>query len=146
MPTSGDRPDGDRCCVDTSVAVAALDAAHAAHTVCRDLVRERRPSLAGHAAFETYSVLTRMPGPLSVDAPTAADILAQVFPNVRWLAPEHAAGLLVRCGVIGITGGAIYDALVAEAARTNGCVLFTRDQRARRTYDLIGVDYEQVGP
>ena len=60
--------------VDTSVAVAALDAAHTAHAWCRDAVVTHRPALAGHAAYETYSVLTRMPGDLAVDPPDAAAI------------------------------------------------------------------------
>lgn len=51
--------------VATSVAVAALDAAHAAHTPCHAAVVERRPRLAGHAALEAFSVLTRMPGAMA---------------------------------------------------------------------------------
>ncbi len=139
MPTSV-----DRYAVDTSVAVAALDAGHAAHGMSREAVQLHRPGLAGHAAFETLSVLTRMPGPLAIDAPTATDIIARVFPTVHWLEPEAARSLLVRLGPVGITGGAVYDALVGEAARLNGCRLLTRDQRARRTYDLLGVDYEMI--
>lgn len=140
MPTSP-----DRYAVDTSVAVAALDAAHAAHEPCRRAVQLRRPGLAGHAAFETFSVLTRLPGRLSIDAPTAADLVHRVFPLVYWLAPEAAHQLLARIGVVGLRGGAVYDALVGEAARVHGCVLLTRDMRAQRTYDLLGVHYEMVG-
>jgi predicted nucleic acid-binding protein len=139
MPTSG-----DAWAVDTSVAVAALDAGHAAHTMCAAAVRSLRPSLAGHAAWETFSVLTRMPGQLAVDAPTAAAVINRTFPLIHWLAPEHARVLLGRLGTIGLVGGAVYDALVGEAARTNGCRLLTRDLRARRTYDLLGVSYEFV--
>jgi predicted nucleic acid-binding protein len=140
MPTSA-----DSWAVDTSVAVAALDGSHAAHDICREAVRAHRPALAGHAAFETFSVLTRLPGPLSIDAPTAQRVIATVFPNICW--PEHAAvtTLLQRLGVIGVTGGAVYDALVGEAARASARRLLTRDLRARRTYDLMGVDYELVG-
>lgn len=135
----------DRHAVDTSVAVAALDEGHAAHAVCRNAVVLHRPSLAGHAAFETYSVLTRMPGALTIDGPTATEILRKVFPVVSWLDVEQASGLLARCGPAGIIGGAVYDALVGEAARLDDRVLLTRDQRARRTYDLLGIEYELVG-
>lgn len=140
MPTSA-----ERYAVDTSVAVAALDSAHAAHHVCRRAVQSRHPGLAGHAAFETLSVLTRMPGQLSIDASAASDIISRVFPVVHWLGSEASAKLLSRLGVVGITGGAIYDALVGEAARIHGCVLLTRDMRARRTYDLLGVEHEVLG-
>jgi predicted nucleic acid-binding protein len=130
--------------VDTSVAVAALDRGHAAHAVCAAAVRSVRPVLAGHAAWETFSVLTRMPGQLAVDAPTAADVIGRTFPAVCWLAPDAAQDLFVRLATIGIVGGAVYDALVGEAARTNGRRLLTRDLRARRTYELLGVAHEFI--
>lgn len=135
----------ERYAVDTSIAVAALDAGHAAHVPCRSVVRQHRPVLAGHTAFETFSVLTRMPGPITVDAPTAASIMARVFPDVVWLDHDSATSLLARLGTVGVVGGSVYDALVGEAARANGYRLLTRDHRARRTYDLLGVDYELVG-
>ncbi len=137
MPTNA-----ESVAVDTSVAIAALDATHAAHATCRSAVVTLRPALAGHAAFETLSVLTRMPGPLRVDAPTATRIITTVFPTVLWLGGAEATSLLQRLGPLGITGGAIYDALVAEAARAHDARLLTRDHRARRTYDLLGVHYE----
>jgi len=43
------------------VALAALDPTHEAHPACRRAVIDLRPALAGHAVFETYSVLTRLP-------------------------------------------------------------------------------------
>ena len=137
MPTSA-----DLFAVDTSVAVAALDGSHTAHGACRAAVIEQRPWLAGHAAFETMSVLTRMPGQLNVDPPAAAAAVNGMFPGVAWLGADAAVDLLSRLGKIGIGGGAVYDALVGEAARTNARTLLTRDLRARRTYDLLGVAYE----
>jgi hypothetical protein len=107
-------------------------------------VRSIRPALAGHAAWETFSVLTRMPGQLAVDAPTAAMVIGRTFANVCWLAPDAAQALFARLGPIGLIGGAVYDALVGEAARTNGCRLLTRDLRARRTYELLGVAHQFI--
>ncbi len=132
--------------VDTSVAVAAVDAGHSAHAWCRDAVRDLRPALAGHAAFEVYSVLTRLPGSLAVDPVDAAALLDRVFPRVVTLTPEETERLRRALPVIGIGGGAVYDALVAQAAFVNGCRLLTRDLGARRTYDLLGVDYHHIGP
>ena len=40
---------------------------------------------------------------------------------------------------LGIAGGAVYDALVALAAKERGAALATRDARARNTYDAVGV-------
>ena len=144
MPTNA-KPAAQRWAVDTSVAVAAVDASHSAHQLCRRVVVERRPGLAGHAAFETYSVLTRMPGALAVDSSTASTLLDRVYPVVHWLKPDAVQPLLARLGQVGIVGGAVYDALVGEAARVNDCTLLTRDLRAKRTYDLLGVTYELVG-
>ena len=142
MPTSG----SDRFAVDTSVAVAAVDSTHAAHAACRTAVQRDRPALAGHAVFETFSVLTRMPGALGVDAPTAAEVLNRVFGEVVWLGPEASAALRNRLATLGITGGAVYDALVGEAARVNDRQLLTRDRRAISTYRLLGVPYRLVEP
>ena len=136
MPTSV-----ERYAVDTSVAIAALDASHAAHSQCLRIVREHRPVLAGHAAFEVFSVLTRMPGQAAIDSPTAGELIRRVFPERVWLSDDACASLADRMGTLGIVGGAVYDALVGEAARLHGRTLITRDLRARRTYDLLGVAY-----
>ena len=40
---------------------------------------------------------------------------------------------------LGIAGGAVYDALVALAAKEHGAALATRDARACGTYDALGV-------
>ena len=142
MPTSAESV---RFAVDTSVAVPALDAGHAAHPECLGAVRSLRPALAGHAAFEVHSVLTRMPGGLALDAPAAADLVARVFPEVAWLSAAQSTGLLRRLGRAGVSGRAVYDALVAEAARTHGRTLLTRDRRAVPTYELLGVTHRLVG-
>lgn len=131
--------------VDSSVAVAALDGAHVAHEECREVVRRLRPALSGHAAFEVHAVLTRMPGSLRVDAPTATSLISRVFPQVLWLGEAQAADLLGRLGQLDIRGGAVYDALVGEAARVNRCILLSRDLRAARTYERLGVEFEMVG-
>lgn len=129
---------------DTSFAVAALDESHDAHVTCRDLARSRRPVLAGHAAFETFSVLTRLPGALRPSPATVGTLLARAFPSPCWLSALQHDELMDRLGTIGTEGGQVYDALVAEAARVHGRTLLSRDLRARRTYELIGVDHEFV--
>jgi hypothetical protein len=86
-----------------------------------------------------------MPGPLNIDSATAAKAIAQAFPDACWLKPLDSTRLLARLGVLGILGGAVYDALVGEAAARAGRRLLTRDTRATRTYDLIGVEYILVG-
>jgi predicted nucleic acid-binding protein len=40
---------------------------------------------------------------------------------------------------LGIAGSAVYDALVALAAKEHQAALATRDARAQGTYDAVGV-------
>ena len=141
MPTV----DSDARAVDTSVAVPALDASHAAHRACRSAAMRYRPALAGHAAFETFSVLTRLPGAARVEASTASrDPSVWPFPSGAGSLPEQHEALIDRLAELEIVGGTVYDALVAEAARVDGRILLTRDERARRTYERIGVRFEIV--
>jgi predicted nucleic acid-binding protein len=131
-------------CVDTSVAVAALDPSHQAHVEARDVCRRRRPALAGHAAFETLSVLTRLPGSARVDMATAVEVLGRAFPDRCFLSAAQQRSLVARLPELGSVGGMVYDALVAEAARASDRVLLTRDRRAVPTYAAIGVVFELV--
>jgi predicted nucleic acid-binding protein len=134
----------DRWACDTSVAVAALDPNHEAHAACRKELIQRRPALAGHAAFEAHAVLTRLPLPLRLRPEQASHVLARAFPEPCWLDASATAELWSRLGELGLTGGATYDALVAAAAHANGRRLLTRDRRAERTYRAIDVDYQFV--
>jgi len=139
MPTSA-----KSWCVDTSVAVAALDASHDAHEACRTAAQRRRPAIAGHAAFETYSVLTRLPGAGRVRPLVASAAIAAAFPSRCWLTGDQHDALIDRLAQLGIEGGMVYDALVGEAARKSGRRLLTRDARALRVYDLLDVSVELV--
>jgi len=146
MPSSaeGSSTDRQRVAVDTSVAVAFLDAAHTAHRVCVEALDGRSAALAGHAAFESLSVLTRLPGPAQVTVGDAAAALEAAFPEPCWLSPDQQSQLLVTLGRTGIDGGAVYDALVGEAARVADRTLLTRDRRAIATYEFLGVPYVLV--
>ncbi|WP_102145642.1 type II toxin-antitoxin system VapC family toxin [Mycobacterium hubeiense] len=129
---------------DTSVAVAALDPAHEAHPACRRALVKLRPALAGHAVFETYSVLTRLPLPLRLSASQASAVLAAAFPGDCWLNAAETRRLRERLASLDIVGGSVYDALVGQAAVTNHRTLLTRDRRAERTYRSLGVEYRFV--
>lgn len=91
----------------------------------------------------------------------------RLHPPIRWQGPRPSvptAGQLLNCvpgsvntrpsplvlsssrtrkpdtlSRLGIAGGAVYDALVALAAKEHGAALATRDARARGTYDAVGV-------
>ena len=133
--------DAERWACDTSVAIAALDPSHEGHAVSRRALLRRRPALAGHAAFETYSVLTRLPLPLRLRPEQAVQVLTSAFPEPCWLDGDGTGHLWSSMAELGVVGGAAYDSLVGAAARANGRRLLTRDRRAERTYRSVGVDY-----
>lgn len=142
MPTSGDRP---QVLIDTSVAVALAVAGHEHHQATRKAIGGRSCGLAGHAAFETFSVLTRLPPPLRRTPAAVARLLANNFPGSRFLSAQGAQRLYAGLAGLGIAGGATYDALVAAAAAEHGLLLVTRDRRAAETFRALGADFELIG-
>jgi predicted nucleic acid-binding protein len=142
MPTSDRDPD---YLVDTSIAVALVITDHPGHDVVFDALGARRLGLAGHAAFETYSVLTRLPPPLRRTATAAIRLLEVNFPQSRFLSAEAASEVLSLLAPAGIAGGSVYDALVGYTAKTHGVMLATRDERARESYRALDVQLEFIG-
>ncbi len=134
--------DSPELLVDTSVAVALVVADHEHHGPTLRALGAKRLGLCGHAAFETYSVLTRLPPPARRTPAAIARLLAQNFPHSRFLGSRAAAALLAGLEPRGIAGGSVYDALVGAAAAEHGFVLATRDQRALDTYRALDVRVE----
>jgi predicted nucleic acid-binding protein len=140
--------DADRAEVlllDTSAAVALVVEDHEAHAATLEALRGRRLGLAGHAWFETYSVLTRLPGGLRRSPADVAALLAHDFPAPAFLAEEVAAALGPELATMSISGGAVYDALVGAAARQHGQSLVSGDARARPVYEALGVHVRLTG-
>ncbi len=128
--------------LDTSAAVAFVVADHSAHESTWRTLSHRSLGLAGHAWFETFSVLTRLPGASRRDASTVVALLDDNFPETRFLDSEATADLTSVLAPAGIAGGSVYDALVAKAAQVHGLPLASRDRRARDTYRLVGAEVE----
>jgi predicted nucleic acid-binding protein len=128
--------------VDTSVAVALVVADHDHHEDTFQALRGRTLGLAGHAAFETFSVLTRLPPPARRTPATVAHLLAKTFRETRFLGPGAAASLTAALGAAGIAGGSVYHALVGAVAKEHRLTLATRDRRAMEVYRLLEVDVE----
>jgi predicted nucleic acid-binding protein len=141
MPASGSGP---QLLVDTSVAVALTVADHDHHETTSRALGSRRLGLSGHAAFETFSVLTRLPPPARRTPSAVAHLLAVDFPHSRFLGAKAAAALFGDLHLLGIAGGAVYDALVGATASEHGLTLATRDRRALETYRLLEVRVELV--
>ena len=134
------RDAGPEFLVDTSVAVALSALDHEGRAATLPVVSGRRIGLAGHAAFETYSVLTRLPGSARRTPMAASRLLAANFPHSRFLSRAATAGLLAKLAELGVSGGAVYDAMVGATAVESGVPLLTRDRRALATYRALDVD------
>lgn len=95
--------------------------------------------------LETYAVLTRLPPPHRAPSDLVVAFLKQRFKAAPLALPGIAqAALLEQISASGLTGGAIYDALIGATARHAGATLITRDLRAARAYDVVGAKYEYL--
>jgi len=144
MRTDTDADERQVALLDTSTAVALVVEDHEAHVATLDAVRGRRLGLAGHAWFETYSVLTRLPPGLRRSPADALRMLARNFPASGFLGEAEAADLGGDMARLGISGGAVYDALVGAAARQHRLPLVSADTRARPVYEALGVEIELI--
>jgi hypothetical protein len=125
--------------------VAGFATWHEAHEVAHGLVRER-PFVPAHVALETYSVLTRLPPPHRVPAKVAGDFVGRVIEGRILVPPDDVFDEVIRLAARQqISGGAIFDAFIALTVLRNGATLSTRDRRALRTYEAVGVSYELLG-
>lgn len=130
---------------DTSVAVAGFAEWHEWHAAARRSLR-RGARLVAHSALETYSVLTRMPPPNRVAGEAVRDFLDRSFPDPYLiLRPPDQRSLVARLVEIDVTGGAVYDGLIALTAASVGASLVTCDRRAGETYRRCGADLEVLG-
>lgn len=141
MPTRGRRLDA---LVDTSVAVALLVEDHEHRLAALATVGARSIGLSGHALFETYSVLTRLPVPNRRSPEVVARLIRDNFPVNRHLSPEATDALLNKLVPANISGSSVYDALVAAAALESGLPLLTCDRRALLVYRALEVPCELI--
>ncbi|MBX7159748.1 MAG: PIN domain-containing protein [Acidimicrobiia bacterium] len=132
--------------VDTSVVVPALLASHTEHERCR--VAAAGCSVPAHVLVEAYSVLTRLPSPHRLRPEVADTLLARWFPADKVLVVPAALQRAVpaRLRASGVSAGAVFDGLVALTAAAHDRQLLTRDIRALRTYEAIGVSYRVLEP
>ena len=144
MPTDTDAEELEIALLDTSTAIALIVEDHEAHAAALEGVRGRRLGLAGHAWFETYSVLTRLPAGLRRSPADVGRLLAHNFPASGFLGEAETVALGSELARLGVSGGAVYDALVGAAARHHGRRLLSGDTRARRVYEALGVEIQVI--
>lgn len=130
--------------VDTSVVVAAFASWHEGHQAALAALAQG-PDIPAHVLVETYSVLTRLPAPHTAPADVVTAFLEDRFRRAPLTLPAEAwIRVLTRAARGGVTGGAVYDALIAATVHHAGARLLTRDRRATKVYEEFGVPYELV--
>jgi toxin FitB len=76
----------------------------------------------------------------------AAAVLGERFPGKALTLPAaRRRSLLSTCAEAGVSGGAVYDGLVALEAAASGKELVSLDRRAVGTYRRLGVAATLIG-
>jgi predicted nucleic acid-binding protein len=131
--------------VDSSIVIASLVHADAAlRTACRQHV-EACPQGIAHVITESYARMTAMPGQHRLAPSVAVQVLGDMFTGdpliLSGAGHIRVIDLMARMGV---PGGAVFDALIAETAREHHAVLVSLDRRAATTYAAVGADFTVI--
>jgi len=125
---------------DSSVVIAAFSSWSEHHEAAVSALGDAR-DLVAHVELEAYSVLTRLPEPFRAEPTVVADYLREDFSGARMvLGEDDRRGFVKRLADLLISGGAVYDAIVAVTADHHKRTLLSCDRRAAPTYDKLGVD------
>lgn len=129
--------------VDTSVIVRVTTTTDAAERAQLQQVIAESPVAISHVLTEAYSTLTRLPQPFRLSPRSCFTFLSAAF-HATPIAVSVSGQLRVMelLAENGVTGGAIYDCLIAETAREHNATLVSLDQRALRNYSLVGADHQ----
>ena len=124
---------------DTSLVVAAFASWHERHEPARRTL-DGGLRLVEHCALETYSVLTRLPAPHRASGEVVREFLKTRFPQpFLRLSPGAYRDFLSALPDRAVSGGAVYDALVAATAAHHGAELVSCDRRAAVVYERYRV-------
>jgi len=111
---------------------------HPGHDSARRALAHDVTALPAHVVVPCYSVLTRLRAPHRVAAADAAAVLDALGLEVLALPATADLGVVRAVAGAGLSGGSVYDALVAATAAHHGLTLPTRHGRARAAYDAVG--------
>ena len=140
MPTAADPVLPPELLVDTSVAVALVVADHEHHDVVVAAVGAKRLGLAGHAAFETFSVLTRLPPPARREPAVVEHLIRANFPGSSFLDAAETAALFDSLAGLGIArevrSTTPWSALSPSRGHPAGNPRYSRRRHCTRTLDV----------
>ncbi|WP_016950700.1 PIN domain-containing protein [Anabaena sp. PCC 7108] len=118
---------------DTNILVSAMIEAHPNHSISLPWIQKvRNKSISGyistHSIAELYAVITRLPLPKPLSTQQVHDIIINNIASFHTVDLESADYLQVLKNVthLNITGGGIYDAIIAQTAiKANVDILLT---------------------
>ncbi len=103
--------------------VAAFEVSHPRHTVCLPWLQQAQTEqiqglIATHTLAEVYSVLTRLPVRPRISPEVAQRLITENLERfeVITLTTEDYQIVIAQMVNLNLTGGGIYDALIAQAA------------------------------
>jgi predicted nucleic acid-binding protein len=110
--------------LDSSVLIAALLPDHVHHAAAHAWLKQAKIGtfeyvVSGHSTAEVYSVLTRLPRTPPILPPDAWRLLQENViscAKIVTLSDSNYVDLLKDLSQRGISGGAVYDAIIAKAA------------------------------
>jgi len=128
--------------LDTSVLVAVFYGDHQHHAASLDLfagLGKGERGCGAHSLVEVYSTLTRMPGKYRLTGEQCMLFISDIRQRLTVVAltADEYAETLGQFSGLGVTGGTIYDAVLA------GCAL---KAKAESLYTWNLRHYEQLGP
>ena len=131
--------------LDTSVLVAAVIEAHPMHRVALPWLQRAKAKsdsglVAAHSIAELYSVLTKLPLRPRIAPSVAVEVIERDVLDILEVVPlsgDDYRAVINRLAQMGITGGAIYDALIVHAARAAG---------AEQIVTLNQTDFQRIAP
>lgn len=129
--------------VDSSVVVRA--------TTCQDPKERERlqnviaisPVALAHVLAESYATLTRLPSPFRLTPKQCSAFLTSAFRTEPLTVSSRGyLRVLELLADHDVSGGAVYDCLIAETAREHKATLVSLDKRAIANYALVGAVHE----
>lgn len=113
---------------DTSVLVAAIVEPHPLHAPAFPWLKRARAKefdmlIAGHTLAELYAVLTTLPISPRITPGIAGHLIrsdVETLARMISLSPSEYSSVVKRMVNLGLSGGVIYDAIIAKAAKKSG--------------------------
>jgi len=122
----------------------AVHAGLSEHGLCRSQLSRATLTVQG-VWTEAFAALSRLPHGLALTSTQALRSLStSCNTKMVTLQGEQFVSACREVAAAGLSGGQIYDGLIAICAREHRATLITRDRRAVSTYAALGAMFELI--